>query len=150
VVAQARAALDNLYGALRRSAEVRADGDAPSDAFMEALCDDLNTPRANAELFALARRLETGSPLERARAKGELLAGGALLGFLQADPEAWFHGGVDPLLAERIDALIAERVGARAARDWTRADAIRAELTALNVEVMDNATGATWRLREPA
>jgi hypothetical protein len=25
--------------------------------------------------------------------------------------------------------------------------AIRAELTALNVEVMDSATGATWRLK---
>jgi len=150
VVAQARAALDNLYGALRRSADVQADGDTPSEAFLEAICDDLNTPRANAELFALARRLETGTPAERARAKGELLAGGALLGFLHADPDAWFHGGVDTLLAERIDALIAERVGARTAKDWTRADAIRAELTALNVEVMDSATGATWRLREPA
>jgi len=150
VVAQARAALDNLYGALRRSADVQAEGDAPSEGFLEAICDDLNTPRANAELFALAKRLETGTPAERARAKGGLLAGGALLGFLQADPEAWFHGGVDTLLAERIDALIAERVDARAAKDWTRADAIRAELTALNVEVMDSASGATWRLREPA
>ena len=28
-------------------------------------------------------------------------------------------------------------------------DAFRAELTALNVEVMDNPTGATWRIREP-
>jgi len=150
VVAQARAALDNLYGALRRSADVQAEGDAPSEGFLEAICDDLNTPRANAELFALAKRLEIGTPAERARAKGGLLAGGALLGFLQADPEAWFHGGVDTLLAERIDALIAERVDARAAKDWTRADAIRAELTALNVEVMDSASGATWRLREPA
>jgi cysteinyl-tRNA synthetase len=117
---------------------------------MEALCDDLNTPKANAELFALARRLETGTPAERARAKGELMAGGALLGFLQADPEAWFRGGADAELTARIDALIARRVAARAAKDWASADAIRAELTALNVEVMDNPTGATWRLKESA
>jgi cysteinyl-tRNA synthetase len=150
VVSQARAALDNLYGALRRARDVPADGDAPSDAFMEALCDDLNTPRANAELFSLARRLESGTPAERAKAKGELLAGGALIGFLQADPESWFHGGADPALTARIDALIARRVAARAAKDWASADAIRAELTALNVEVMDNPTGATWRLKERA
>jgi len=150
VVTQARAALDNLYGALRRARDVPAEADAPSEAFMEALLDDLNTPRANAELFALARRLETGTPAERARAKGELVASGALIGFLQADPEAWFHGGADAALTARIDALIARRVAARAAKDWASADAIRAELTALNVEVMDNATGATWRLKESA
>jgi len=149
-ITQARAALDNLYGALRRAADVPAEGEAPSEAFMEALNDDLNTPRANAELFALARRLETGTPAERAKAKGELLASGALAGFLQADPEAWFRGGADAALTAKIDALIARRVAARAAKDWASADAIRAELTALNVEVMDNPTGATWRLRESA
>jgi cysteinyl-tRNA synthetase len=149
-IAQARAALDNLYGALRRGRDVPAEGDAPSEAFMEALLDDLNTPRANAELFALARRLEIGTPAEQAKAKGELLAGGALLGFLQADPEAWFQGGADAALKARIDALIARRIDARAAKDWASADALRAELTALNVEVMDNPTGATWRLKESA
>jgi cysteinyl-tRNA synthetase len=149
-VAQARSALDTLYGALRRAADVPAEEATPSAGFLEALSDDLNTPRANAELFALARRLETGTAAERARAKGELLASGALTGFLQADPEAWFRGGADPALTARIDALIASRIAARAAKDWTRADAIRAELTALNVEVMDNPTGATWRLKESA
>ena len=117
---------------------------------MDALCDDLNTPKANAEVFAIARRLETGSPAERARAKGELLAAGALIGFLQADPESWFHGGADISLTTRIDALIAERIAARAAKDWPAADRLRAELTALNVEVMDSAGGATWKLKERA
>jgi len=149
-VSQARSALDNLYGALQRAQDVPAEGDGPSEAFLAALLDDLNTPRANAELFALARRLETGEPAERARAKGELLASGALIGFLQADPEAWFRGGADAALTARIDDLIAQRVAARAAKDWASADAIRAELTALNVEVMDNPTGATWRLKESA
>jgi cysteinyl-tRNA synthetase len=150
IVTAARAALDTLYGALRRAADVTSTADEPSPAFLAALEDDLNTPRANAELFALARRLEGGSAAERALAKGQLLASGALTGFLQADPEAWFQGGADPALAARIDALIAERIEARAAKDWSRADAIRAELTALNVEVMDSATGSTWKLREPA
>jgi cysteinyl-tRNA synthetase len=149
VIAQGRAALDTLYGALRRSADVATEGREPSEAFLEALFDDLNIPKANAELFALARRLETGASAERAKAKGELLASGALIGFLQADPEAWFHGGVDAAFAARIEDLIARRVAARSAKDWSSADAIRAELTALNIEVMDNPTGATWRLKEP-
>ena len=150
VVDQAKSALDTLYGALRRAEDVPAAASEPSGAFMDALFDDLNTPKANAELFALARRLETGGPAERARAKGELLAAGALTGFLQADPEAWFQGGADGTFRARIDALVAQRVAARAARDWPAADRLRGELTALGVEVMDSAGGATWKLKERA
>jgi len=150
IVGAAKSGLDTLYGALRRAADVTPSTDQPSPAFVAALEDDLNTPRANAELFALARRLEGGAAGERALAKGQLLASGALAGFLAADSDAWFHGGADPALTARIDGLIADRVKARAAKDWTRADAIRGELTDLGVEVMDNATGATWKLKERA
>ena len=150
LVEQSRSSLDRLYGALRRAGEVEASTDAPSQKFLEALEDDLNTPQALADFFALASELETGDAKARARAKGQLLAGGRLLGFLQADPDAWFHGGVDEALKARIDGLIAARVEARAARNFSAADRIRAELTELNVEVMDNATGATWRIKDKA
>ena len=149
LIEQSRRSLDRLYGALRRAGDVAATTAEPSAKLLAALEDDLNTPQAMAELFALASELETGDAAARARAKGELLAGGGLMGVLQADPEAWFQGGADDDLKSRIDALIAERVSARQAKDFARADAIRAELTALNVEVMDNPTGATWRIREP-
>jgi cysteinyl-tRNA synthetase len=150
VVDQAKSSLDTLYGALRRARDVPPEADEPSDAFMDALFDDLNTPKANAALFALARRLETAGPAERAEAKGRLLAGGALIGFLRADPESWFQGGTDVALKARIDALIARRIAARAAKDFASADRIRAELTTLNVEVMDSEGGATWKLKEGA
>jgi cysteinyl-tRNA synthetase len=148
LIEQSVKALDSLYGALRRSADIDALAIGPSAAFLEALEDDLNTPRAFAELHALAGRVETATGTDRAAAKGELIASARLIGFLGADPEAWFQGGADPALKARIDGLIAERVAAREAKDWPTADRIRAELTALNVEVMDNATGATWRIKE--
>ena len=150
LIEQARKSLDRLYGALRRAADVTPAAAAPAPKFLAALEDDLNTAQAMAELFALASILETGSPEERARAKGELLASGRLMGFLHADPEAWFQGGADEELKTRVEALIAARIEARAAKDWPRAAAIRDELNALNVEVMDSATGATWRLKEPS
>jgi cysteinyl-tRNA synthetase len=149
-IGQARSALDTLYGALGRAADVAIEPGRPSAAFLDALEDDLNTPKANAELFALARRLETGTLAERMAAKSELLASGALLGFLQSDPSTWFHGGADGNLTAKVDDLIARRASARAAKDWTLADQIRAELTALDIEVMDGPTGATWKLRERA
>jgi len=55
---------------------------------------------------------------------------------------------VDETLREKVDGLIAERVAARASKDWAAADRIRDELTALNVEVMDGPTGATWRIKD--
>jgi cysteinyl-tRNA synthetase len=148
LIDQARKSLDRLYGALRRAADVAPAGDQPSARLLEALGDDLNTPQAMAELFALASKLETGSAEERAKAKGELVAGGRLMGFLDADPEAWFQGGADEALKARIEALISARITARAAKDWAEADRIRVQLTELNVEVMDSPTGATWRLKE--
>jgi cysteinyl-tRNA synthetase len=148
LIEQAKRSLDRLYGALRRAPEVGASTERPSAAFMAALEDDLNTPAAIAELFALASTLETGSAADKARAKGELQASAALLGFLAADPEQWFQGGADKALKARITELIVARDAARRAKDWTEADRIRAELTALNVEVMDGPAGATWRLKE--
>ena len=150
LIEQSKKALDRLYGALRRAADVTPEATGPNVAFLEALEDDLNTPAAMAELFGMATALETSKGDDRAYAKGELLASANLIGFLLGDPEAWFQAGVDDVLRARIDGLIAERVAARAAKDWAAADRIRAELTALNVEVMDNPTGATWRIKEQA
>ena len=148
LVAQSVKALDRLYGALRRSAGVEAADTGPDPAFLAALEDDLNTPAAMAELFGLATALETATGPGRAEAKGRLLASARLMGFLFGDPEAWFQGGVDEALKARIDDLVARRSQARVAKDWAAADKIRDELAALNVEVMDSASGATWRLKE--
>jgi cysteinyl-tRNA synthetase len=70
------------------------------------------------------------------------------MGFLPEDPNDWFQGAADAGLKARVEELIAARAEARAAKDWPQADRIRAELAALNVEVMDGPAGATWRIRE--
>ena len=150
LLTQARRSLDRLYGALGRARGVDAPAVEPPAAFLDALQDDLNTPKAFAELFALASQLEAATDEdERAAAKAGLLAAGRLLGLLQADPDAWFMGA-DPVFAARIEALLKSRFEARQAKDWPTADRIRDELNALNVVVMDNPEGATWRLREPS
>jgi cysteinyl-tRNA synthetase len=147
LVEQSRRSLDRLYGALQRAGDVEAEHAGPDPGFMDALLDDLNTPRAFAELFALASELETADPAGRARAKGALLASARLIGFLQADPEAWFQGGADAGARSRIEALVAARDAARKAKDWPQADRIRAELAGMGVEVLDGPQGATWRLK---
>ena len=171
---QSRAALDSLYLALRETRHIELDMEVPlrDEAFHGALCDDLNTPAAIAELHNLARRLrgvragakrgagsgagtERGSGAKRGAGAGaadkpalkaRLLAGADLLGILQQDPEAWFQAAADDAIpAERVEALIQERDQAKQNKDYPRADAIRAELEAEGVLLEDSRDGTTWR-----
>ena len=149
---QSRKNLDRLYQALRRASAIPAADDEPSEDFLTAIEDDLNTPGAAAALFALSSEIEramtAGDEGAVAAAKGRLLAGGALLGVLQADPDVWFEGGADDALKAEVEALLEQRLKARTEKNWPEADRIRDRLTELKVVVMDGPTGATWRLKE--
>jgi cysteinyl-tRNA synthetase len=144
-ITQAISTLDGWYRVLRELNDVAIDPDQPlpvPERLEAALCDDLNTPQALAELSLLA---DTARQTPSAASKAALLGGGALLGLLQDDPEAWFKqaggGSVD---AGRVEALLEERRTARAARDFARADAIRHELTDMGVVIEDGAQGTRW------
>jgi cysteinyl-tRNA synthetase len=65
------------------------------------------------------------------------------LGLADAEAPVDDESGSDP----RIDALVAERGAARAAKDWATSDRIRDELAAEGVEVVDTPSGSTWRRR---
>lgn len=146
--------LDRLYRALADSApedgqSAQARSHEPTPEFIEAMEDDLNTPRALAELNEIGRALKAASSgEERGRLRGQLLAAGSLLGLLQENPATWFKADAPALeedLAARVDALIQERVAARKCKDFARADAIRGELAAEGIELIDGPKGTTWK-----
>jgi cysteinyl-tRNA synthetase len=141
------ARLDTLVRNLRL---VRAEGDPHKDVddaveeadhdFFAALRDDLKVPQAKACLFDLGKTLNTR--LNRgmlARRDAELA-----LDFLYRADRVFsvLDFAAAPALDERVEQLLAERARAREARDWAKADALRAELTALGVTVEDTIRGS--------
>jgi cysteinyl-tRNA synthetase len=146
---QAKHMLDRFYSALRTVATVKPIEGTAADV-MAALEDDINTPLALSALHATLSELnKADSDAEKARLKGLLLDGGAVLGLFEQDPEAWFRwhadGGTGFGDAE-IESLIAQRAAARKARNFAEADRIRAALAEKGVILEDKPDGTTiWR-----
>ena len=75
-----------------------------------------------------------------------------MLGVLGLDPldPQWADGGGDDRLTRATDGLVAlaleQRQAARARKDFSAADAIRDQLTALGVTVEDTPQGPRWEL----
>ena len=141
--------LDALVAALAAYAEARADDpDLPGalvaahDAFTAALDDDLNISAALAAVFDLVRdvnrRIDARSlsTADAARVADWLRDVDQVLGVL---PEA--EDDLDPALR----ALLEDRAGARANRDWAASDRLRDELAARGIAVEDTRDGQRWR-----
>ncbi len=145
LIEQSVRTLDRLYGTLRDLVDISAEGAIPAGV-EAALDDDLNTPLALAEVARIAseaRKAESSE--EKSRLKRELLGAGLALGLLQQAPAEWFGRGAEAGDDARIQALIDERIAAKQARDFGRADAIRDQLAAENIVLEDTPQGVRWK-----
>jgi cysteinyl-tRNA synthetase len=131
--------LDDWYGIA-----ADAGGEEPSDAVIDALSDDLNTPQMIASLHSLRNSAASGNDRDRGRFAASL----RLLGFLSESAAEWQTrkqqaSGID---AKRIDRLISDRTAARARKDFKESDRIRDELAAMGVVIKDSKEGTTWEI----
>jgi cysteinyl-tRNA synthetase len=119
-------------------------GEWPSEAVMQALSDDLNTPQVIAVLHGLRNSADSGNERDRREFAGSL----RFLGFLSESVAEWKDrkqqaSGLD---AKQIDGLIADRTAARARKDFRESDRIRDELAAMGVVIKDSKEGTTWEI----
>jgi len=178
---EAEATLDGWYDAI---GDVEASSQV-SNAVLDALNDDLNTPAALSELHRLEHLEQAAFRQDRHRGEAEgrrgdpepppqpfipgllrfarndadgsaelrpsqaapLKSSANLLGLLtqtrsERRASAVGSAGIDPT---KIDAIVAERAAARAARNWAESDRLRDKLAALGVAIRDNKDGtSSW------
>jgi cysteinyl-tRNA synthetase len=168
LLADAERRLGYLYETLEKADRIAAGAEpTPAvSAWIEegraALDDDFNTAAVLgilADAFTVANadadRKGKKSPEDRAalaRFARDARSLGAELGILQRPAavalealraRAVLRRGIDPAL---VETRIAERAAARAAKDFARSDAVRAELAAMGVALMDGPGGTTWKV----
>ncbi len=168
ILAEAEKRLGSLYETLEKADQLDAGaspagrGGAVVDRARAALDDDFNTPQVLgllAEAFTAANAIADRRGKKTPEDKAELAAFardvreiGRTLGILQRHPQealaairarAAARRGIDPA---SVEARIRERAAARAGRDFARSDAIRDELLALGVALMDGPQGTSWKV----
>ena len=147
----ARAALTRLYNSLRgiEAATNVMGEDEYTPRFEKAMNDDFNTPEAIAVLFDLAnhvnRARDEGNAAEASRLAAILKKLANVLGLLEADPDTYLQGGAGAGDSEKIEALIQQRLQARADKNWAEADRIRDELHEMGIELEDKDGKTIWR-----
>jgi cysteinyl-tRNA synthetase len=139
-----QAKVDQAEATLRdwRRTVAWAEAGEPESGFVEALADDLNTPRAIAELHKLARD------------PGSLKASAGLLGLLDDALGGWERPryvdsvglltGTSEIVARKVDWWVEQRAAAKAAKDFSRADRIRDVMEEAGIVLKDTPAGTTW------
>ncbi len=137
-------------------------GQGLREKLYDALDNDFNSAAALAHLFELARAVNRFGNHKQARKRGGPVVAPALAAFalvgdalgLMTMTTADFDDevkrkrlGAMGLAPAKVESLLADRLAARAAKEWARADAIRDELDALGIVVMDGTEGVRWRVR---
>lgn len=152
---EARAGLERFYAALRGyeqvpAAELSTLADSEHyRAFVAAMNDDFNTRVALAGMYDLVREINSakGDPARANPLVAELKALGGILGIFNELPDVFLKsGGDDQISEQQIDALVLERIEAKKAKNFARADEIRKQLTELGIVIEDAKDGTSqWR-----
>ena len=139
-----RSLMDKIRALAEKADGVTQTGETAryTQSFNAALEDDLNTPRALAELWELAR----DSAIEPQAALAAVFDMDEALGLgLRSVLEARQPEPVDEAFRQEIAGIIALRAEAKKAKDFARADSLRSGLKERGIVLEDGPTGTIWR-----
>ena len=146
-----RARMEQLIPAGTADLSYITDLDAHRDAFIEAMDDDFNTPRAIASLFDFSKEVNTLLASGQPVSLGTLAAieglyrelGGQVLGIIPDDLAQEIGG---ELVEGLMDIILGLRERYREAKNWEQADVLRRQLEELGVVVEDRPEGPAWQV----
>lgn len=151
---EAEAALARIEGFLARAIP---DGDLPSapyevpEQFRQAMDDDLNVPAALAVLHETVRAgntaLDNDNGDAAVKSAAQVSSMLEILGITDVPDPQSAGGPAEAALDSLVGELLRQRAEAKAAKDFTIADAIRDRLTGVGIEVEDTPAGANWSLK---
>ncbi len=151
IIEQGKSALERLYTCRERIdfalSHASEGGSEPSfiaerrAAFIAAMEDDLNTADALAQLFILAK--DVNSLIDGGARKNELAACAAIMDEL-CEVLGLLYNRKEENLDGEVEALIEQRTAARKAKDFALADAIRDKLKEMGIALEDTPQGVKW------
>ena len=148
VIHQSRKLLDKLYSLLNELKDIDPVNDINmSDKFISPLLDDLNTPGLIANLNKMVKEFYSIPEDELPLYKSSLIRATNLIGVCQSNYMDWLSIKNKNLDEDKINLLIAERLEAKKAKDFDRADQIRQELLDMNIEIKDGPQGTEWSVK---
>ncbi len=147
---QARHTLNDFYHNLEILQDIKIDDIKPSEEFLGALRDDLNTPLAISILHKHIDKIKhINNPADKTSLKAMILGEANMLGILFCTPKTWREIALQNLgiTALKIEVLMAERGKAKADRNFAKADNIRHILLDLGIIIEDRTDSTKWRLK---
>ncbi len=151
ILEESKDKLDRIYDALLKfETDAQPDEEKVNQIckkFFEALEDDLNTPKALAEVFAIVKQLNSqGNEAERVALIAAIKKCGDFLGILSYSPKQWFQENNNlKLTEEEILKLLELRNIARSKKDFAESDRIRDDLLSQGISIEDTKEGTIWK-----
>ena len=146
IIHQAEKLLNKIYKILHEGKDLLTNNsDKVDEDILNAMSDDLNTPKAISILNSLVKKYPKLEDSQKANCINKIKSSGQLLGILHQDPEIWFSKDTSHMDIDLIERLMKQRDEAKALKNYSEADSIRQKLSGMGVEILDSKDGSKWK-----
>ena len=146
IIHQAEKLLNKIYKILHEGKDLLTNNsDKVDEDILNAMSDDLNTPKAISILNSLVKKYPKLEDDQKAGCINKIKTSGQLLGILHQDPETWFSKDTSHMDIDLIERLMKQRDEAKALKNYSEADSIRQKLSGMGVEILDSKDGSKWK-----